>query len=55
MQADEVLYLHPDRTRLWGPAIDVDGDPLPDVVLGGGPHHGRAPAQARDLQGGRIS
>ena len=33
MQADEVLYLHPDRTRLWGPAIDVDGDPLPDVVL----------------------
>ena len=33
MQADEVLYLHPDRTRLWGPAIDMDGDPLPDVVL----------------------
>jgi len=33
MQADEVLYLHPDRARLAGPAIDVDGDPLPDVVL----------------------
>ena len=33
MQADEVLYLHPDRIRLRGPAIDVDTDPLPDVVL----------------------
>ena len=33
MQADEVLYLHPDRVRLRGPAIDVDRDPLPDVVL----------------------
>ena len=33
MQADEVLYLHPDRIRLQGPAIDVDADPLPDVVL----------------------
>ena len=33
MQADEVLYLHPDRVRLEGPAIDVDRDPLPDVVL----------------------
>ena len=33
MQADEVLYLHPDRVRLTGPAIDVDADPLPDVVL----------------------
>ena len=33
MQADEVLYLHPDRVRLQGPAIDVDRDPLPDVVL----------------------
>ena len=33
MQADEVLYLHPDRIRLQGPAIDVDTDPLPDVVL----------------------
>ena len=31
MQADEVLYLHPDRVRLAGPAIDVDRDPLPDV------------------------
>ena len=33
MQADEVLYLHPDRVRLQGPAIDVDRDPLPDVAL----------------------
>ena len=33
MQADEMLYLHPDRVRLQGPAIDVDADPLPDVVL----------------------
>ena len=33
MQADEVLYLYPDRSRLRGPAIDVDEDPLPDVVL----------------------
>ena len=33
MQADEVPYLHPDRVRLDGPAIDVDADPLPDVVL----------------------
>ena len=33
MQADEVLYLHPGRVRLAGPAIDVERDPLPDVVL----------------------
>ena len=33
MQADEMLYLHPDRVRLDGPAIYVDSDPLPDVVL----------------------
>ena len=33
MQADEVLYLHPDRVRIQGPAIDVDRDPLPEVVL----------------------
>ena len=33
MQADEVLYLHPDRTRPNGRAIDVDAGPLPDVVL----------------------
>ena len=33
MQADQVLYLHPDRVRLAGPAIEVDADPLPDVVL----------------------
>ena len=29
MQANEVLYLHPQRVRLEGPAIDVDADPLP--------------------------
>ena len=28
-----MLYLHPDRVRLQGPAIDVDADPLPDVAL----------------------
>ena len=33
MQADEVLYLHPDRVQLQGPAIEVDADPLPEVVL----------------------
>ncbi len=33
MQADEILYLQADRSRLYGPAIDVDRDPLPDVVL----------------------
>ena len=33
LQADEVLYLHPRYSRLAGPAIDVDNDPLPDVVL----------------------
>ena len=33
MQADEVLYLHPHRVRLHGPAIEVDRDRLPDVVL----------------------
>ena len=33
MQADELLYLHPDRMRLEGPAIYVDTDRLPDVVL----------------------
>ena len=33
MQADQVLYLHPDWIRLQGPAIDVEADPLPEVVL----------------------
>ena len=33
MQADEVLYLRAERSRLYGPAINVDQDPLPDVVL----------------------
>ena len=33
MQADEVLYVHPARSRPHGPAIDVDMGPLPDVVL----------------------
>ena len=33
MQADEVLYLHADRARLYGSSIGVDNDPLPDVAL----------------------
>ena len=33
VQADEALYLHPRRSRVRGPTIDVDNDPLPDVVL----------------------
>ena len=33
VQVDEALYLHPGRSRVPGPAIDVDRDPLPDVVL----------------------
>ena len=33
MQADEVLYLHAPRLRFSGSVIDVDADPLPDVVL----------------------
>ena len=33
LQADEALYLHPRRSRVSGPAIDVDNGPLPDVVL----------------------
>ena len=33
MQADEVLYLAPERSRPAGTAIDVDRGPLPDVVL----------------------
>ena len=33
MRADVVLYPHPQRVRLTGPKIDVDTDPLPDVVL----------------------
>ena len=33
VQADEALYLHPRRSRVPGPAIDVGKDPLPDVVL----------------------
>ena len=32
MQADEVLYLHPERVRL-GTEIDVEADPLPDIAL----------------------
>jgi hypothetical protein len=33
MQADEVLYLHPARAKFFGTTINVDEDPLPDVVL----------------------
>ncbi|MCY4451870.1 MAG: Uma2 family endonuclease [Immundisolibacterales bacterium] len=33
MQADQVLYLHPGRSRPHGRAIVVGASPLPDVVL----------------------
>ena len=33
MQADEVLYLHPERIRMARQWIDVEADPLPDVAL----------------------
>ena len=33
MQADQVLYLHPNRVRQLGHAIEVGHDDLPDVVL----------------------
>ena len=33
LQADEIVYLDPRRTRPRGPAVDVDRDPLPDVTL----------------------
>ena len=33
LQADEIVYLHPRRARPRGPAVNVDEDPLPDVVL----------------------
>ena len=33
VQADEALYVHPLRSRVSGPAVDVDKDPLPDVIL----------------------
>ena len=33
MQADGVLYLHPSRSRPQGQDIDVERDPLPEVVL----------------------
>ena len=33
MQADQVLYLHPNRVRQLGHAIEVGHDELPDVVL----------------------
>ena len=33
MEADEVLYLHAPWLRFQGPSINVDEDPLPDVVL----------------------
>ena len=55
MQADEVLYLPPNWRRLQGPAIEVDTDPAARCGAGGGPHDGRAPAQAGHLQGERVS
>ena len=33
MQADQVLYLHPVQSRPQGSDIDIDREPLPDVVL----------------------
>ena len=33
MQADQTVYLDPRATRPSGPAIEVGGDALPDVVL----------------------
>ena len=33
LQADQTVYLRPRATRPWGPAIEVGGDVLPDVVL----------------------
>ena len=36
LQADEIVYLHPRRSRPvrpMGPVVNVDEDPLPDVVL----------------------
>ena len=54
MQADELLYLRPDRVRLQGPAIDIDRRPVAGGGAGSGPHYRRAPAQAGDLQGERV-
>ena len=33
IQADQIVYLHPDRAQFGGEVIDVDADPLPEVVL----------------------
>ena len=33
MQADQILYLHPNRARPLGHAVEVGHDDLPDVVL----------------------
>ncbi len=33
MQADQVVYLHPLATPVLEPAVDVDGDARPDVIL----------------------
>ena len=33
IQADQIVYLHPDRSQFHGEVIDVDADPLPEVVL----------------------
>ena len=54
MQADEVLYLHPDRVRLQGPAHRRGRRPAAGRGAGSGPHYRRAPAQAGDLQGERV-
>ena len=33
VQADQIVYLHTDRAQFEGEVIDVDADPLPEVVL----------------------
>ena len=43
------------RSRVPGPAINVDDDPAAGRRAGGGPHHGRAKAQARNLRGVGLS
>ena len=33
LEADQTVYLHPRADRPWGPAVEVDSDTLPDVVM----------------------
>ena len=54
MQADQVLFLHPERVR-WRRALGRGHRPLARRGAGGGPQHGCAPSQAGDLHGERLS